>query len=143
MPLLKGHLLIHVDCTHMRMSFRNELFMASRDRLKGADEMHPLVTGEQLEAIYINMDSHVLKTHKGRIKSITEEQIKLADKKYISSVYFHTLFLFATARSKNFSMKQDDKDRDIGEFLREIFSTSYSEFLLNFGTEQLMASLDV
>ena len=31
MLLLKSHLLIHVDCTHMRMSFRNELFMASRD----------------------------------------------------------------------------------------------------------------
>jgi len=43
--------------------------------------MFPLVTGEQLEAIYINMDSHVLKSHKGRIKSITEDQIKLADKK--------------------------------------------------------------
>jgi len=42
MPLLKSHLLIHVDCTHMRMTFRNELFMASRDRLKGADETRML-----------------------------------------------------------------------------------------------------
>src|SRR6266478_5309514 len=42
MPLLKSHLLIHVDCTHMRMTFRNELFMASRDRLKGADETRVL-----------------------------------------------------------------------------------------------------
>src|ERR1035437_1434096 len=42
MPLLKSLLLIHVDCTHMKMSFRNELFMASRDRLKGADDTRML-----------------------------------------------------------------------------------------------------
>ena len=105
--------------------------------------VHPVVTGEQLEAIYINMDSHVLKTHKGRIKAITEEQIKLADKKYISSVYFHTLFLFAIAKSRNYSVKQGESEKDITDFLKDIFSSSYSEFLLNFGTEQLMASLEV
>jgi hypothetical protein len=41
-PLLKSHLLIHVDCTHMRMAFQNELFRASRDRLKGADQTRML-----------------------------------------------------------------------------------------------------
>jgi hypothetical protein len=105
--------------------------------------VHPVVTGEQLEAIYINMDSHVLKSHKGHIKSITEEQIKLADKKYISSVYFHTLFLFAIAKSRNYSVKQGETEKDITDFLKDIFSSSYSEFLLNFGTEQLMASLEL
>jgi len=105
--------------------------------------VHPVVTGEQLEAIYINMDSHVLKSHKGRIKAITEEQIKLADKKYISSVYFHTLFLFAIATSRNYSVKQGESEKDLTDFLKDVFSSSYSEFLLNFGTEQLMASLDV
>ena len=34
MGLLKNYLLIHVDCTDMDLSFRKELFMASRDRLK-------------------------------------------------------------------------------------------------------------
>ena len=67
------------------------------------------------------MDSHVLKSHKGHIKSITEEQIKLADKKYISSVYFHTLFLFAIAKSRNYSVKQGDSERDITEFLKDVF----------------------
>jgi len=105
--------------------------------------MHPLVTGECLEAIFINMDSHVLKSHKSRIKTITEEQIKLADRKYIASVYFHTLFLYATSKSKNYSMKQGETEKDITDYLKEIFAGSYSEFLLNFGTEQLMASLEI
>jgi hypothetical protein len=283
MPLLKSHLLIHVDCTHMRMAFRNELFMASRDRLKGADEtrmlrdlLSDLLSRGKLQEIYkqrkdsislepgdtkdtnellraftksmpLNSElfkllsntfkldipkepptrgeakkkkdedsekkepfkpnrfpsffklrtesteekpaakiplngsrsvklltdvenqyfdrtqdpgdmrislvslkrgdgaggSHVLKSHKGHIKSITEEQIKLADKKYISSVYFHTLFLFALAKSKNYSVKQGENEKDITDFLKDIFSSAYSEFLLNFGTEQLMASLEL
>jgi hypothetical protein len=78
-----------------------------------------------------------------RIKTITEEQIKLADRKYIASVYFHTLFLYATSKAKNYSMKQGETEKDITDYLREIFAGSYSEFLLNFGTEQLMASLEL
>ena len=58
-------------------------------------------------------------------------------------MYFHTLFLFAIAKNRNYTMKQGDSERDLTDFLRDIFSSSYSEFLLNFGTEQLMASLDV
>jgi hypothetical protein len=37
--LLKDYLLINVDCTKMKYEFRKELFMASRDRLKGGDEV--------------------------------------------------------------------------------------------------------
>jgi len=40
--LLKNHLLIHVDCTEMKYDFRKELFMASRDRLKGGEETQQL-----------------------------------------------------------------------------------------------------
>jgi hypothetical protein len=57
--------------------------------------------------------------------------------------YFHTLFLFAIANSRNYSVRQGETERDITDFLKDIFSSSYFEFLLNFGTEQLMASLDV
>jgi hypothetical protein len=34
MPLLKDYLLIHVYCSNLALGVRNELFMASRDRLK-------------------------------------------------------------------------------------------------------------
>ena len=37
MPLLKDYLLIHVDCSNLALGVRNELFMASRDRLKAGD----------------------------------------------------------------------------------------------------------
>lgn len=105
--------------------------------------MHPLVEGDKLDSIYINMDSHVLKTFKSKIKTITEEQIELADKKYLSSVYFHSLFLFTIAKQKKYDILQDEKDVELSEFLKDIFSSYYSEFLLNFGTEELMASLSI
>jgi len=89
------------------------------------------------------MDSNVLKSHKGRIRSISEEQIELAEKKYVSSVYFHTLFLFTIARHRNYSVQQGDTEVDLADFLKDVFSTYYSEFLLNFGMEQLMATLDL
>jgi hypothetical protein len=38
LPLLKDYLLIHVDCSNLHMGVRNELFMASRDRLKDGDK---------------------------------------------------------------------------------------------------------
>jgi len=41
-PLLKDHLLIHVDCTNMEYDFRSQLFMASRDRLKEGEEYRDL-----------------------------------------------------------------------------------------------------
>ena len=41
-PLLKDHLIVHVDCTSIKTSVRNELFMASRDRLKGGEESRAL-----------------------------------------------------------------------------------------------------
>ncbi|MEQ1935656.1 MAG: hypothetical protein ABL962_17500, partial [Fimbriimonadaceae bacterium] len=37
MPLMKNHLLIHVDCTGLSYAFRSELFMASRDRMKSGE----------------------------------------------------------------------------------------------------------
>jgi len=56
--------------------------------------VHPLVEGDTLESIYINMDSSVLKDYKSRLKA--EESFELADKRYITAVYFHTLFLYTT-----------------------------------------------
>jgi len=105
--------------------------------------MHPLVAGDKLESIYINMDSHVLKENKAKLRNITEGQIEASEKKYITSVYFHTLFLYTIAKKKHFSVRQDDKDVGLDDFLKDVFAAHYSEFLLNFGMEQLMANLEM
>ncbi len=105
--------------------------------------MHPYVEGEMLDTLFINMDSRVLKAYKAKYKSITEEQIELADKKYLSSVYFHALFLFTIAKQKKYTLTQGEEEKDLTEFLKDIFSSHYAEFLLNFGTDELMNTLSI
>lgn len=106
--------------------------------------MHPLVEGDVLEKIYINMDSSVLKNYKTALK--TEEQMMLADERYISTVYFHTLFLFTISKNKKYSMRQMDgeveKERDLVEYLKDLFESYYSQFLLNFEIGTLIESLE-
>ncbi len=106
--------------------------------------LHPFVEGDILQRIYVNMDSNVLKNYKTNLKS--EEQFNLADKKYFSSVYFHTLFLFTISKNKKYSMRQlvgnVEEDRDIVDYIKDVFESHYSSFLLNFGMEQLMGTLE-
>ena len=106
--------------------------------------MHPFVEGDILQKIYINMDSNVLKNYKTNLKS--EDQFNLADKKYFSSVYFHTLFLFTISKNKKYSMRQlvggEEEDRDIVDYIKDVFESYYSSFLLNFGMEQLLGAFD-
>lgn len=105
--------------------------------------MYPMVSGENLEKIYINMDSNVLKTFKSKYKNANSEQIEISNNKYISSVYFHTLFLYTITKKRKYLIKQEVDGNedfvDIGTYLRDIFETFYSEFILNFGgAEELM-----
>ena len=72
MNLLKSHLLIHVDCTNVDIDFRNELFMASRDRLKDGNETRELRSylAKKLGA----KDSRLAAIEKKRKEGITVEQ---------------------------------------------------------------------
>ena len=102
--------------------------------------LHPLLDDEgHLEKIYINMDSSVLLNHKSKLK--TPEQLDIAEKKYISSIYFHSLFIFTIMQKKKYDIVQEDKQIDTTEYIKGLFSTSYSEFLLNFGMDELIDSL--
>jgi len=68
-PLLKDHLIIHVDCTEIRTEVRNELFMASRDRLKDGAESRKL-----RRTLALLLSRGILKDlHKARKDSITVE----------------------------------------------------------------------
>lgn len=103
--------------------------------------MYPLAE-ESLETIYINMDSRVLKEAKTK-KNISGEEIEIWEKKYISSVYFHTLFLYTITKKNGFKILQsregNDEDVDLSTYLRELFDNFYSEFILNFETSELVS----
>jgi len=105
--------------------------------------MHPLVEGNVLDRIFINMDCRVLKNYK--IKLSTQEQYELADKRYITSVYFHTLFLYTITRKRNYIIcraKENGKEEnvDLTDYLKDLFENYYSSFLLNFEMAELMES---
>ena len=68
--LLKEHLLIHVDCTNMNYDFRKELFMASRDRLKGGEETRAL---RNFLAEKLIKDGRLVEIQKRRKDSIAVE----------------------------------------------------------------------
>lgn len=106
--------------------------------------MYPVGEGDKLEKIYINLDSQVYLTH--RKKLTNEGQIITAQKKFIASVYFHSLFLYMITKRKNYTMlikkEEHEDDVTVDEFIRDVFDSYYSDFLLNFGMEQLISSFD-
>ena len=68
--ILKEYLLIHVDCTNMNYDFRKELFMASRDRLKGGEETRTL---RNFLAEKLIKDGRLVEIQKRRKDSISVE----------------------------------------------------------------------
>ena len=113
----------------------------------GFDIMATLSNDEdELETIFINMDSHLLKSYKSKFDG--EEQLKVADNKYVSQVYFHTLFLYSILKQRNLNYSEvsesnQEKNIEMEDVLKDLFKSSYGEFLLKFGgTEELMSVLD-
>jgi len=106
--------------------------------------MTPIGSGDTLEKIIINLDSNVYLKYRAKLK--TEDQLQIAEKRYIASIYFHTLFLYMITKKRNYKLtvpknSQEEEDVTIDEYLRDIFDSYYSDFLLNFGMEQLMSTL--
>jgi hypothetical protein len=107
--------------------------------------MHPLVEGDVLTTIYVNMDSTVLLNH--RSKLCTAEGIFIAERRYISAVYFHTLFLYMITRSRKYEIIRPEGEQpevavDLTEYLKDLFQSYYAEFLLNFEVQELVAALE-
>lgn len=105
--------------------------------------MYPMVDGEKLEKIYVNMDSTVFMNFKP--KNPNEEQMDLASRKYIASVYFHTLFLYTITKNRNYKFMQEndkgDSPVELDEYLKDLFESHYAAFILNFGSDPFMQSL--
>lgn len=99
--------------------------------------LHLLVEGDKLECVYVNMDSNVLKRLTSKQKG--GEQINLVRNKYISSVYFHVLFLYMISKNKKYQLeKEDGSSLDLQDYLQDVFASSYAEFLINFDTSLLL-----
>ena len=109
-------------------------------------EIMATLSGEEdeLEKIFVNMDSSLLRTYKSKMDG--EEVLQLADNKYVSQVYFHTLFLFSTLKQRkyNYTLSDDSSsDKTLEEVLQDLFKSSYGEFLLRFGgTEELISAIE-
>lgn len=111
--------------------------------------MYPLGKGDkELERVFINMDSTVFKSFLSKTRNPTEEQLKLAENKYISSVYFHTLFLYTITQNRGYQISKMNKEKndsdpvEVSEYLKDIFDNFYSTFILNFGgMEEMMVGV--
>ena len=106
--------------------------------------VHPLVDDESLSDVYINMDSQVWLSH--RAKLTKEEAITVAEKRYVSAVYFHTLFLYTITKNRKYTLTQegqeDTQDVEITDYIADLFQTFYAQFLLNFDMQELIAALE-
>ena len=107
--------------------------------------VHPLVDGESLDVVYINMDSNAWLSHRANLA--TEEAITVAERRYVSAVYFHTLFLYTITKNRKYSIKGERQPEgecsvEITEYIADLFKTFYAQFLLNFDTKELVAALD-
>lgn len=105
-----------------------------------SEVVYPFLEDDKLAQIIINIDSKVLKDFRGAAKSI--EASELAERRYISAVYFHTLFLFATTKSRRYELTQGEERKrvevTVAEYVSDLFSSSYAQFLLNFDTADLL-----
>ena len=108
--------------------------------------VYPLVEGDTLAAVYINMDSNALLSH--RTKLTKEEAIATAEKRYVSAVYFHTLFLYTITKNRKFGIVQQKGEEanqesiEVADYISDLFETFYAQFLLNFDTQELIAALE-
>jgi hypothetical protein len=110
--------------------------------------MVPEAEGDNLNSIFINMDSTVLKNFKSKYKNPNEEQIEIANRKYYTAVYFHTLFLYTITKNRGYQINQKNEQTnkfeevDLGQYLKDLFDHYYSTFILNFGgMEEMMQGL--
>ena len=70
--------------------------------------MYPMTNGEKLEKIYINMDSTVLKNFKSKNRNPSEDQLELANQKYTTFVYLHTLFLYTITKNRKYKFAREE-----------------------------------
>ena len=140
---LPEFILIHQEQRNNGLTWK-QLEDATSKTINHSTVMYPMIDGEQLEKIYINMDSTVFMNFKPR--NPNEEQLELANRKYIASVYFHTLFLYTITKNLKYKFMQQtdtgDSEVELDDYLKDLFESHYAEFILNFGIDEFMQSLE-
>lgn len=104
--------------------------------------MVPEAEGDDLKKIFVNMDSRVLIEYKNRIRNPNLEQLVVAERKYYSYVYFHSLFLYMITKNRGYSIRMSKEGGeevvDIGTYIKDLFDTYYSSFILSFGSSEIL-----
>ena len=75
------------------------------------------------------MDSSALLDYRGKLKS--PEAITVAEKRYFSAVYFHTLFLYAITKNRQYQIHKDTEngpgeDVDVTDYISDLFRFAYA-----------------
>ena len=106
--------------------------------------VHPAIDDDVLTTIYVNMDSRVFLNHRSTLKS--HQTITVAEKRYISAVYFHTLFLYAITQNRKYRLQRDADDGQtevsVVDYIKDLLRNHYGEFLLTFEMDQLITALE-
>ena len=107
--------------------------------------VHPAIDDDVLTKIYVNMESKVFLNHRSSMKS--QQAITVAEKRYISAVYFHTLFLYAITQNRKYRLQRDADDGHtddvpVVDYIKDLLSNHYAEFLLTFEMDQLITALE-
>ena len=105
--------------------------------------VQPYVDEDKLARIYVNVDSSVLKDFNRTARSA--DALELAERRFISTVYFHTLFLYATTKSRKNGLQRQQGDAlndvEVAEYISDVFSSAYAQFLLSFETADLIDAM--
>lgn len=65
-----------------------------------------------------------------------ENEINTDKNRYISTVYFHTLYIIS--KNKKYQLSKDGDEVGLQDYLKDIFKSYYAEFLLNFEISNLL-----
>ena len=110
--------------------------------------MHPVIAeGETLKMILINMDSTVWMDFRTRLgKSPTEDQLAVTQRRYIASVYFHTLFLYMIMKTRGYQVQRQESEGELTnveleDYLKDVFQSHYADFLMRFDMSNLVEAL--
>ena len=131
-----------------KVSWEDAETATNLDDIDYSTVMVPDAEGDTLNKIFVNMDSSVLKDFLKKYKNPNQDQLEIANRKYYSSVYFHTLFLYTISKNRGYEIKQKIEGKnelehvDLGQYLKDLFDHYYSTFILNFGgMEEMMQGL--